>query len=728
MMKRDTSIARDPQAGQKEFSGRFFLLKLGFVLFFLLIAARLVKIQIADAGRYQTIARKQYEQRFILPASRGNIYDRNGNILASNTMLVSFAADPKMLGNNASAVAETFARVFEKPTSHYLNKLHARRGTSNAKRFVWLERHAKPELTRRLDSARLDGIVVIDEPKRLYHYDELAGPLLGFTDVDNQGISGLELQFDQEMDGVDGSVVMQRDGLGRARPTADYPKIDPVNGNDIRLTIDLTFQAIVEEELKRGIDINNADAGIAVMLNPKTGEILALANVPGVNPNRPSKYDPSTTKNRVVTDMFEPGSVFKVVTAAVAYEKDIISPHRRFDAEGGEWRVPLPGGNFRLIKDTKPHNVITFQEAIEVSSNVVVAKAAPIIGPEPLFRQARDFGFGILTGVDLPGEVRGRLKKPHEWSGTTLQTLSYGYEVGVTPLQLATAYAAVANKGILMKPFIVAEIRDPNGDVLRTAKPQSIRRVVSEETARLLTEAFEGVVERGTAKEVRIQGMRIAGKTGTSRKIVDGKYSTQQYTSSFVGYFPADDPEIVCLVMLDNPRARGYYGGVTSGPVFRAIAERIINTTTRFPRTPRALQARNRENGVAVPDVRTLQVGIAKKILEGHGLRAEVFGEGEIVVRQSPDQGTRVDAGDAVSLVLAGESVADEHGQLSVPDLRGMSIRRAINRLIADEFEIRIVGSGLVSQQTPAPGEKTFAGSVVTIVCEPRRIVSTVLY
>ncbi|MCI0707807.1 MAG: penicillin-binding protein 2, partial [Ignavibacteriae bacterium] len=431
------SSAPPVQAAQKEFSARFFLLKLTLLLAFVLVALRLVQVQIVDAGKFQTIARKQYEQRFALPAVRGNIYDRYGNVLASNTMYVSFAADPKILGGKVKSVAEKFARVFGRPESYYLSKLRSANGGKSSKRFVWLERHVKPSVARELESTRLEGIVIVNEPKRLYHYDDLAGQLIGFTDIDNNGISGLEMYFDETMSGIDGSVVMQRDGLGKARPSADYPQVDPVNGNHLVLSIDLAYQSIVEEELKRGIALNKADAGLALMLNPKTGEILALANVPGVDLNRYTQHDLSAMKNRVVTDMFEPGSVFKVVTASAAYEYQLVAPDKVYNAEHGEWKIKLPGGKYRLIRDSHESDVLTFQEAIEFSSNIVMAKVSPTIGAERFYRQARDFGFGIPTGVDMPGEVRGRLKKPQEWSGTSLQSMSYGYEVAVTPLQIA---------------------------------------------------------------------------------------------------------------------------------------------------------------------------------------------------------------------------------------------------------------------------------------------------
>jgi cell division protein FtsI (penicillin-binding protein 3) len=733
-MSENNSIPPQPSAAApdadavKQSKGRLIVLKLGFALFFVVIVGRLVQVQILDSAKYQTIARKQYEQSLVLPAVRGNIYDRNGNVLVSNSTLLSFAADPKIISENADEVAEKFSSVFGKPCSYYLTKLRTTSASGSPKRFVWLERRVRPEIAKRLESFKLYGIVLMNEPKRLYHYDDVAGTLVGFTDTDNKGISGLELQFDEYLIGKNGSVVMQRDGLGRSRPSVDYPRVEPHDGYNLSLTIDLAYQSIVEEELKKGVAANKADAGLAVLLNPKTGEVLALANVPGLNPNELSSYDVGAARNRVVTDVFEPGSVFKVVTASAAYEHHIVSPEKRFYAEHGTYRVALPGGKIRPIKDSHEYDWISFQEAIEFSSNIVMAKVGPSIGPERFYRQARNFGFGIPTGIELPGEVRGRLKKPFEWSGTTLQTLAFGYEVAVTPLQIACAYAAVANKGVLMKPFIVSRVQSNDGEVILERRPQIIRKVISTETVGLLTQAFEGVIERGTAIDVRIQGVRVAGKTGTSRQVINGKYGDGNYTASFVGFFPADDPQVVGLVMLDKPRARGYYGGVTSGPVFRAIAERIINTTGRFTKTPQPGEHAQPKNGISVPDVRTLQVNIASKILEGQGLKGQVIGTGDIVVRQVPEPGKRLEDGDAVQLLLNGTEADEKSGTVAVPNLHGMSLRRAINRLVAGDFDVNVRGSGVVVEQVPAAGRKVQAGTTVHLVCEPRTLVSAVLY
>jgi cell division protein FtsI (penicillin-binding protein 3) len=708
---------------------RFLILKLFFAIFFAVIFIRLVKIQVIDAGTYKDLARKQYERSFVLPATRGNIFDRNGNVIVSNTILLSFAADPKIIGDRQDHVAEIFARVFGKPASFYREKMRETNEDQNVRRFVWLERRVTPEIARRIEAAKLEGIVVINEPKRLYHYDELAGALLGFTNIDNKGISGIEFQYDNELKGFNGSVVMQRDGLGRVRPSADYPRREPINGRNIFLTIDIKYQAIVDEELKHGVEVNEAEGGCAVMINPKTGEILAMSVYPCINPNNIGSLNIADARNRIVSDVFEPGSVFKVVTAAAAFENNLVTPKSRFNAEHGKMKVPLGGNKFRFINDSHEFDYLTFQEAIEVSSNIVLAKVGKLLGGEKLYRKARDFGFGMITGVDLPGEVRGVLKKPidHDWSGTTTQTMSYGYEIGATPLQIVCSYAAIANKGVLMRPFVVAHIEDGNGETIAEQKPLAIRRVVSQKTLDQLLPAFEGVVERGTGKEVQINDVRIAGKTGTSRKYFDGKYVMNNYTASFVGFFPVEDPQVVCLVIMDNPRSQGYSGGSTTGPVFRAIAERVIMTSYKFSRITIAANPTTR-GGIVVPDVRMLQSSLAKKMLTNYGLNCQTFGKGNLVIRQTPEPGKKVEKDETVSLILNDESVASSNGIIIVPDVRGMSIRRAMNRLVSDEFEVNVHGSGVVTQQFPSAGERTWLGSSITLTCMPRGLAQASLY
>lgn len=699
----------------RETLSRMLLLKIVLLLCFAVVALRLVHIQVIEAATYQEAAKNQYESRVVLPAQRGNMYDRNGKILVSNSVCTSFGGDPLIIGSNAAHVAERFAAVFGNPKSAYLAKLSAPN-----KRFVWLERRVKPEIARRVNAGELEGVIQMDEPKRVYHYETVAGQLLGFTDVDNKGLSGIELQCDTLLRGTDGHIIMQRDGLGHRHASVDYPRVEPVNGESLVLTIDLEYQSIAESELRKGIERNKAESGLVVMIEPATGAILAIANYPGVDPNNTGGVDPGLFKNRAITDMFEPGSVFKIVAASAAIEHSIVKLDQSFFAENGTYSIRLAGGKERVIRDTHPHGKLTFMEAIEQSSNIVVAKISNLIGDELLYRTARNYGFGIATEIELPGEVNGELKKPSQWSGATLNSMAIGYEVGVTPIQIAVAYAAVANNGMLMKPYVVKQEVDENNTVIEETSPRQIRRVISRSTAQLLTKIFEGVVERGTGASARTENVTIAGKTGTARKFVDGKYETGNYTASFVGYFPAEDPKVVCLVMLDHPREGGYTGGSASAPIFKAIAQKIIASPSWIQKPEQPLIAARQP--VVVPDVRELELEVASSILSGSGFDVQEFGSGKVVRRQSPDPGTRLQPGTVVKVVTGETTPAAVKGFVVVPDVRRMSIRRAISRLTIDDFDVRVLGSGLVVSQDPEPGLEARTGTRVMLRCEPRAL------
>lgn len=693
--------------------GRFILVKLVFFILFSIIIIRLFKIQVLDGSEYREIAKKQYEIQKELTASRGVVYDRKGNILISNTEFISFAADPFILGNNIDKVAHNFSTVFGKSVAHYLQRIRGGR------KFVWLERRVSPDYLQQIN-LDVDGLIVSPEPKRLYHYGDLAREVLGVTNVDNVGISGVELQYDDTLRGINGYMVMQRDGKMRSFPTVDYPREEAVNGNNLVLTIDLSLQSIAEEELKRGIEHNDAESGLVVLMNPKTGAILSMAN-----------YPPGG-RNRIITDMFEPGSVFKIVTAASVIEHNLRTGSDMIYAEGGKYT----GAGGRVIRDSEEYEWLTVREAMMYSSNIAMAKLSDEIGAERLYKMSRDFGFGIPTGIELPGEVRGDLKRPVQWSGTTLHTMAFGYEVAVTPLQLAAAYAAIANRGILMRPYLVARELDTRGKTLYEAKPQQIRRVVNTATADTLAAFFEDVVRGGTGTNARIQGVRIAGKTGTARKYVDGKYSSSDYTVSFVGFFPVEDPEIVCLVMMDNPRRGGYYASTTSVPVFRNIAERIITTgLLRVPPSPpeefeqmqrhihktSASQKIKDYSKPRVPDVRHYPVTVARQILDRNGYRVKVEGDGDgIVVDQQPQPGTREERSTSVKLAALNRNGDNNEETVATPDLRGLTVRSALNRLLVEGLSLEISGSGIVVQQSVTPGERVRPGTIVRVQCRPK--------
>jgi len=416
--------------------------------------------------------------------------------------------------------------------------------------------------------------------------------------------------------------------------------------------------------------------------------------------------------------MFEPGSVFKVVATSAAIENSLVKLDEKFFAENGTYHVKLAGGQDRKIEDTHPYGMLTFQEAIEHSSNIVVAKVSNLIGTELLYKTARNYGFGVATGVELPGEVNGELKKPNRWSGATLNSMAIGYEVGVTPVQIAAAYAAVANNGVLMKPFILKQELSQHNEVIAETHPQEIRKVISKSTALLLTKIFQGVVERGTGASARHDNVSVAGKTGTSRKFIDGKYEVGNYTASFVGYLPAEDPKVLCLVMLDHPKEGGYTGGLTSAPIFKAIAEKIVAGSSWSQKAERGVITQ--KEPVVVPDVVGLEVEVAASMLSGNGFDVQELGSGKVVLKQSPSRGTRTYPGTTVKITTNETWASVPKGFTVVPDVRRMSIRRAINRLAMDDLDVSIAGSGIVVGQVPAPGQQVKVGARVSLRCEPR--------
>ncbi len=699
--------------GLKEKSRRIFIIKIILLIGFLLVSFRLVQIQVFKSSDFQKFAKRQYEAKIPLSASRGNIYDRNGNILASNTTFTTFAIDPSFVSEEeGKRIVSIFSKVFNKPKKYYLDKIRSE------KKFEYLERCVLPSYRKFIENEQIKGLIVIDEQKRIYHYGSLAGQVLGGTNIDNEGVRGIELFADDFLKGKNGYMILQRDGWGRAKVSVEYPRIEPENGNHLYLTIDLAYQSIAEEEIKRGVEIYKADGGIAVLLKPSTSEILAIAQYPGFNPNNISNDDIKNQRIRAITDMFEPGSVFKLVTASAALEQNSVKPNQRFNAEKGKYKIVSNRGS-RTITDVKPFDYLTFKEAIEYSSNIVMAKISDIIGQEALFIKARDFGFGSLTYLELPAESKGVLKKPKDWSGTTLNTMSYGYEVSATPIQIVSAYSAVANKGVLMKPYLISKVVNENDEVVFQNKPVTIRRVVSEKTAEIITEFFEGVIERGTATATYIEGFRIAGKTGTARQMIDGKYTQKKFFANFIGYFPVENPQIVCLIMLDNPTLGGYTGGTTSAPIFKNIADRISMTNSVFTKTNIVLAVNNEVNNeTIVPDLCNLQLSIALKVLESQDLIAESFGTGKVILEQDPDAGEVVPKGSKIRIMFSKKNDLTTEEYALVPNVVGLPLRRAINRLSMDGFEIKYYGNGIVISQSPESGQNAISKTVVSLHCE----------
>ncbi len=678
-----------------------------FGMLFLVILYKLFTIQVLESAKYRVAAKKQYESRISLKPSRGIIFDRKMNALVSNINMYSFAADPNMIDNKDS-VAAIFGGIFGKDKSFYLDKLNTR-NTS----FIWLERRIDPKFENQVKDINISGVIKLNEPNRVFNYDRLSSQLVGFTNIDNIGLSGVELELNDLLSGKDGYVVMQKDGLGKKRPAVEYPRKEPLDGNNVLLTIDMNIQKIVEEELSAGVTANNSLGGKVVVMNVKTGEILAMNSI--------SLDGSSQDKIAEITDLYEPGSTFKIVTGAAALEENLMT---KFDV------INTYGGEYMNIKDSHKFTSLTFQQVIEQSSNIGTIQVATRLGRERFYKYARDFGYGITTGIDLPGEMKGRLKRPVEFSPVTLNYMAIGYEVLVTALQMTNAYACVANDGMMMKPFIIKKILAPDGTLIKEFKPSEVRNVISKNTAKTLTELFVGVVERGTGKDAKIENIKIAGKTGTSQKIVEGKYSKSKYTSSFIGYFPAEDPQIVISVIIDAPGAGEYYGGRVSAPIFRKIAERIINLTGLHEYSAPENEANyvlagsNLQNDLSDPNNINLvnfDISDAVKFLKENEIPYEIEGikKNVLVSRQqfiTDENGNNILR--LTTVLGVNENELQNNNSSKMPDLKGMSLRKCIYTLSALGFDFKVTGSGKVSEQVPSAGETLSKNQTVIINCD----------
>ncbi|MCM8812230.1 MAG: penicillin-binding transpeptidase domain-containing protein [Candidatus Omnitrophica bacterium] len=541
---------------------RLFFVVMGFLMITCLLWGRLFWLQVLHPDHWLTIARRQHFQMLELLPVRGDILDRNGKPLAVSIRLTSVFANPRHV-KDPQRIARRLAPVLNQPVDELLAKL------SNKERgFVWLARRIPNQTASLIRRMRLPGVDLVMEPRRVYPQGYLASHVIGCTDMDTVGLEGLELAYNQILRGEPGWRWMARDARRRSVGAWEAPAVAPRDGLHLVLTVDSTIQFFAEQELERAFEERNAKGGCVVVMDPFTGEVLALANRPTFDPNLFSKADADHRRNRAVTDMFEPGSVFKVITAATALGKGVVRPTDRFFCENGEF--PIPGGH--ILHDHMPHGWLTFRQVITNSSNIGTAKVAMRLGPASLYQGIKAFGFGMPTGVGLPGEVAGIAKTPMEWSKTSITAIPMGQEVTVTAMQLAQAISVVANGGVLMKPYIIKEIRDPSGALVHSSRPEAVRRVIPSAVAAELKEILAGVVEEGTGKMAAVPGYRSAGKTGTAQKIEPtGGYSHSKFMASFIGFVPVEKPRLTIVVVLDEPRPV-YYGGVVAAPVFKKVA------------------------------------------------------------------------------------------------------------------------------------------------------------
>ena len=547
---------------------RFLIVNLAILATFPLIVYQLFRLTVQNHDFLRQYARRQHNIVVEIPPERGAILDRNLKEFATNLKVPSIYAVPRlMLEKDRKVAAEKLSKVLGLSKPFLLERF------SRDKAFVWIKRRtsvAEAEAVRKLKSANI-GITY--EPKRFYPQGEMLAHVIGFCNIDNIGQEGLELLYERRLAGRLGYRYTKRDAFGREMIALEEKLVPPLNGARLILTIDQYIQYVTEQALDDAFKKRHAKGATAIVMNPKTGEILAMASRPTFDPNRLSESDAAHRRNRPITDIFEPGSVFKIVTAAAALNEGKVTLQDTFNCENGEWQVRAS----RVIHDVHPYGRLSFPEVLIKSSNIGTVKIAMRLGEEPLYRYIKQFGFGEKTGIDFPGEVSGILHPLNKWSKVSITSIPYGQEVAATALQMLRAIAVIANGGHLVKPYLLKEIQDANGVSLMKNEPiVSEESILKPEVVASMNEILQRVVSEGTGTSAQIEGIRIAGKTGTAQKLEPGGgYSHRHFIGSFIGYAPAEDPMLAMIVSIDDPRPY-YYGGTVAAPVFKDVIERSL--------------------------------------------------------------------------------------------------------------------------------------------------------
>ncbi|WP_163995196.1 penicillin-binding protein [Pyxidicoccus caerfyrddinensis] len=672
---RDFKATRAPEPNAKWLRLRVQLL---FGLFLTLLGVafgRAVFLQVFEQEKLRGLAQDQYVRQIEIPARRGDIFDRRGTPLAQSVEVDSIWVDPSMLPDVRAA-----ARALAKALKVDADEMAARLG--RAKRFAWVKRQAKPQEVEAVKALGLPGFGFTKEPKRFYPQRELGAHVVGMVGMDGHGLEGLELAFEEELSGQNSRMSGFRDAKGRKLLVQGA--MDPLErqGAAVTLTIDRHLQYVTEKALAKAVEEAKGVAGMAVVLDPRTGELLAVANHPRFNPNNPGAGTRAEMRNRAALDTFEPGSTTKPLVVAAALDQQAITPDSVFFCENGAWPIGR-----HTINDTHPHGWLAPRAILQVSSNICMAKIAQALGREKLVAGYHAFGFAERTGLALPGEGRGVIPFPK--AEVALATQSFGQGMTATAVQIASAYGALANDGVLMRPYLVSKVVDPDGVVLLENRPTEIRRVVSSKVARQVVGMLESVVTKeGTAPRAAMEEYRVAGKTGTAQKAdpVARGYSDKRI-ASFAGMVPAESPRAVILVVVDEPKT-DVYGGLVAAPAFKEIATAAMAH-------------------LAVPPSRTVAPEVAVAAVSPAPVAAKPVAV-KAVVPARP--------------VLA-EAVTEtpEPGTVRVPDVQGQVGREAVVKLLAAALEPQVMGSGRVVSQTPAAGALVEKGARVTLELATRQ-------
>ncbi len=649
------------------------------LIIFITLVVRLVNIQILKSEEYAYNAQKQQTKLETIQSESGLIYDRNNVLLVYNRTDVSFYADQRMLKQkDKNEIARLFARKFNKNTNYFLNLLKGNNKT------VCIEKKVQSDFAESLKKIKKDGFFFREEPSRVYHYNNLASHILGYVSNEDKYVMGISEFFKEDLKGIDGSRLVQRDALGRIVTVVDESVTPAVSGDHFYLTIDKNYQQILEDELRKGIKEYSAVSGTAIMMNPNTGEILALTNIEDYDPNEYWKANDFQRRNRAITDTYEPGSTFKSFTLASLIDQNLCKLDETLNLENGKYKF-----NNVNIRDTHPYNKLNVTGIFEQSSNIGFAKLVQRIDNEKFFKYLRGFGFGNITSVTLPGETPGKLRKPNEWSKVSKTYLSFGYEVSVTPIQIAAAYCALINGGTLYEPQLIQRQISADGNLIKEFKPKEVRKVISGKTSEIIKNLLGGVVNKGTGKLAKSEMITIGGKTGTSQKLVDGAYSKQHYNSSFIGFFPVEEPQVVCLILINSPD-QGKYGGLVAAPILKNVAERIVQTDNdRF-------QQYLNPNTMLKP-----------KFVEEKS--------DDLRKQESKDKSKNIK-----EVKLSSNN--------KMPDLINCQVKDAINALTMLGIKYKIKGSGIVISQSIAANKKLNGDEICFLECAEYYVKGASLY
>jgi cell division protein FtsI (penicillin-binding protein 3) len=549
----------------KQIKLRVIIIGAFFTVFFIIIGVKAMYLQVFRGSWLSQKAADQYEVSFKSSGKRGTIFDRNLREMAVSIDVTSIAAHPSQIEHPKRA-ARLLSKALKIDRKVLAKKLNSK------KKFVWIKRKVTPKEAEAVKKLNMDGLDFISEHKRFYPNKTLATQLIGFTDIDDHGLEGIEFNYDDDLSGEVFQYRVLRDAHGRGFEAENTTGLSST-GKNLVLTIDSTIQYIAEKALAETVKKFSAKSGMAIVMVPKTGAILAMVHVPLFNPNALKRSHRKYWRNRIITDPFEPGSTMKIFSAAAAIESGSSSSSSIFYCENGAYKMGK-----HVVHDTHEHGWLSLQQIIKYSSNIGAIKFSAITGPEYLFRTFRNFGFGSKTGIDCPGETNGSLSPFKRWTKIDAGTISFGQGVSVSALQLIVATSAVANKGILMKPYVVQAITDHNGRLIKSFGPKRVRRVISEKTAGTLSRIMQTVItEGGTGVNAALEGYSVCGKTGTAQKIDEnGRYSYEKYVASFVGFAPVENPKIAVLVVVDEPKKQ-HYGSIVAAPAFKAIAQKTLD-------------------------------------------------------------------------------------------------------------------------------------------------------